>query len=147
MRIGGKVLFAHGAAEQRTIGLHPCRRTPWRREEKQVGIDGESGTQSGQDSGPVVFDGEVLQLWIGLWRVVVAVGRARVITGADAGAADGESEAVGRKEFMQKICARLRLHAAEQIAGGIGEGSAEAKNALEFLRGIDGDVGVMLSIC
>jgi hypothetical protein len=59
--------------------------------------------QHGQDVGLVVVDGKLLQFGIGLGAFVEAVEAARIIAGADAGAANIQSHLTRSKELVHDL--------------------------------------------
>ena len=103
-----EAVLAHRPAQHGAVGLHPSRRRPRRGEEKEFGIHLARLKQCGQNVGFVVVDGEFLQLRIGLRTLVKAVGGARIVAGADAGAADVQRHLAGGEELVHQFVA-LRL--------------------------------------
>ena len=82
-----------------------------------------------------MFDGETFEIGIGL-AFVEAVHLGRIIAGADAGAADIQTQFRGMKQFMKETLARLRRELAEEQSRRVCKSSAEAKNFLKFFLGI-----------
>ena len=141
LRVGREVLLVHGAAEERVSGLHPGGRAPGGGEEEHFGVDAHRVAEGREDVGAIVVDGEVFQAGIGRRGVVIGVGVARVIAATDGGAADGETEAMGAEELVHECLALSGFHAAEEVAGGIGEGCAEPEDALKPFTSIHFDIG------
>ena len=103
------------------------------------GLTLRASRRRGKDVGFVVVDAEFLQLGIGLVAVVVGVGVAGVVAGADAGAADVERHFAGGEEVVEDGFAGGGGKLAEDIAGGIGEGAAKAEDLLARRAGVEGD--------
>src|SRR5579859_5407582 len=84
--------------------------------------------------------GEMRQLRIGLRALVEAVDVSGVIAGSDAGAADRKAEAFRAEELFHERNTIGGGHFAEEIAGGVGKGCAEAENLLKARRRVDANL-------
>ena len=136
LRVRTEVARPHRTAQHRASSLHPSRRTPRRRKDKQVGIRFPRQPQHRQHIGLVVRDGESLHLGIGI-AFVIAEDFSRVIAGPDAGAANAEPHFRGMKQFMKQLLASRSGKLIEHVAGGVGESRAESEHLLVLLAGIE----------
>lgn len=139
LRVRPKIVIPHRAAEKGFVRLHPAGRAPRRGKQEEIGIGLLSGTQHWQDVSLVMIDTEMGEVGIWLRGVIEAVCAERIVAGAHACAADRHSEAVTADEIVEELLATRGIHAAEEIAGGISEGSAKTENALKAQGGVNFD--------
>ncbi len=131
------------AADERLVGLHPGRRTPWRGDDLEVGVVRQGGSQQRQDLRAVVPDAEVLQRVVGLTGrhvvvgVVVALDEVR---GAHRLPEDGQAVAVGGAEQVaHRRGAGRGVEPVEHLRGRVGDRGAEPDHALVGAGRVDGD--------
>ena len=136
----------HGSAQHGAVGLHPSRRTPRRRKEKQLGIRLAGTAQQRQDIGLVMVDGELLHLRVGLCALVEAVYAPRIVAGADAGAAHIQRHLAGSEQVVHDFLLLVRRNLAKHVTGGIRQRPAKAKDFLLCGAGIERD-GVGRNLC
>src|SRR5215469_10296686 len=132
IRVGGHVLPMHVAAQHGAVGLHPPRRAPRRRKQKQIGIRLSRFPQNREHVGAVLLDRKAAQAGID-FALVITEDLCRIVAGADAGAANAETHPGRVKQLMKKLLSRRWIQPVEGIAGRVGKRRAKPENWLALL--------------